>query len=195
MIGILLSFMIFVSVVFAILNGGAQSLSQAVISSGSEAVELVLSLCGAMAVWGGVMNIANRSGLTEKLTNILKPILRLIYRGLKKDSPALSAIAMNTAANLLGLGNAATPLGIEAMRRLETEEQANGTATLNMIKLAVMNACSVEIIPTTVAALRLEAGSAAPMEILPCVIFVSVISLVTALTVAEIFNIGKKHEH
>ncbi len=192
MIGIMLVFLIFASVVFSFASGSAQELSSALISSGGEAVALMLDLAGAMAVWGGVMRVAERSGLTEKLTALLKPPLKLIFRGLDKNSPALSAIAMNMTANLLGLGNASTPLGIDAMKKLELEEKPNGVATLNMIKLAVMNCCSVEIIPATVAALRAEAGSSDPMEIFPCVILVSVCSLAAALTVAEIFGIGDR---
>lgn len=186
MIGILLSSMIFAAVVCAILLGNAQEVCAAAVTSGEEAVSLCMTLAGAMAVWGGVMKIAERSGLTEKLTRAVRPVLKLIFRGLKKDSKALGAIALNTAANLLGLGNAATPLGIEAMKLLEEEERPGERASLNMIKLAVMNACSIEIIPATVAALRAEAGSRAPMEILPCVIAVSVCSLIVALVVAEI---------
>ncbi len=194
MIGILLFSIIFASVIYSAAAGTAPEVSTAALSAGEEAVSLTLTLAGAMAVWGGVMKIAERSGLTEHLTNILKPILRLIFRGLKKDSPALRAIAMNMSANILGLGNAATPLGIEAMKRLEQEESPGEAASQNMIRLAVMNACSLEIFPATVAVMRSRAGSRAPTEIIPCVIFVSFASLAAALAVAEIFNAsgGKK---
>lgn len=192
MIGILLSFMIFASLAAALSASSFQQLSGAVVSCGQEAVSLAITLAGAMAVWGGIMRIAERSGLSQKLTNLLKPLLRLIFRGLKKDSPALSAIAMNMAANLLGLGNAATPLGIDAMKKLEEEEAPKGAATLNMIKLAVMNACSLELIPATVAALRLDAGSDSPTVIIPAVIFVSLLSLIAALIATEIFERGSK---
>ncbi len=194
MIGYLLSFIILGSVVYSVFAGTPAEISNAVISSGADAVSLVLTLAGSMAVWGGIMKIAERSGITDGLTKILRPFLKLIFRGLKKDSEALRAIAMNVSANLMGLGNAATPLGIEAMRALEREENPGEVATLNMIKLAVMNACSAEIIPATVAALRAEAGSSAPLEILPCVLLVSFASLAVALTVAEVLNIGRKNE-
>lgn len=194
MIGYLLSFIILGSVVYSVFAGTPVEISNAVISSGADAVSLVLTLAGSMAVWGGIMKIAERSGITDGLTKILRPFLKLIFRGLKKDSEALRAIAMNVSANLMGLGNAATPLGIEAMRALEREENPGEVATLNMIKLAVMNACSAEIIPATVAALRAEAGSSAPLEILPCVLLVSFASLAVALTVAEVLNIGRKNE-
>ena len=195
MIGFLLSLIILASVVFGIISGTAAQVSDAAITGGTEAVTLTLTLAGTMAVWGGVMKIAECSGLTELLTKALQPLLRLIFRGLKKDSAALRTIAMNMSANLLGLGNAATPLGIEAMRQLESEEQPGEVASLNMIKLAVMNACSVELVPTTVAALRAQAGSSSPMEILPCVLIVSLCSLAAALTVAEVLNMGCKHGH
>ncbi len=195
MIGYLLSFIILAAVVCSVFGGTAQQVSAAVISSGADAVSLTLTLAGAMAVWGGVMRIAEKSGLTKNLTKVLKPILRFVFRGLDRDSRALGAIAMNVSANLLGLGNAATPLGIEAMKQLEREEKPGERASLNMIKLAVINACSVELIPTTVAALRARAGSASPLDILPCVIIVSVCSLAAALTAAELLEIGDKHGH
>lgn len=191
MIGYLLSFIIFASFCLAIFSGSGAEVSAAAVSAGSDAVKLFLTLAGSMALWGGIMKIAERSGLTEKLTNSLMPILRLIFRGLKKDSPALRAIAMNLSADLLGLGNAATPLGIEAMKALEKEEAVDGTASLNMIKLAVMNACSIEIIPATVAALRASYGSASPTEIIPCVLIVSAASLIAALAAVEAFGFGR----
>lgn len=191
MIGYLLSFMIFASVVFAVVTDTAADVSGAVLSSGSDAVTLTLTLMGSMAVWGGIMRVAQESGLTELLTKALKPLLRRLFRGLREDSKALRAIAMNMSANILGLGNAATPLGIEAMKELEKEERAGSRATRNMILLAVMNACSVEILPTTVAALRLKAGSSEPLEILPCVILVSVCSLAVAIIVAEVLSHGR----
>lgn len=193
--GFLLVFIILISVVFSAFSGHGPEISNAVISSGSNAVELVLTLSGTMAVWGGIMKIAELSGMTDSLARMLKPLLRLIFRGLDKSSAALSAIAMNFTANLLGLGNAATPLGIEAMKLLEKEECPGTSASLNMIKLAVMNACSIEIIPATVAALRAEAGSRAPMEILSCVLITSVISLSAALLVTEILERGSRHGH
>ena len=191
MIGYLLSFLIFASVWFAIMSGSSAEVSSAVITSGADAVSLVLTLAGSMAVWGGIMKIAEKSGLTEMLTKALRPALKLLFRGLSDDSKALRAIAMNMSANLLGLGNAATPLGIEAMRELEIEEKPEGRATKNMVLLAVMNACSVEILPTTVAALRAQSGSVSPMEILPCVIFVSVCSLAVAVIVVEVLSHGR----
>ena len=195
MIGILLSLMIFASVIYSILCSDPSAAAEAAVTSGEQAIGLIITLAGAMAVWGGIMKVADRAGLTKKLTALLKPALKLIYRGLPENSEALDSIAMNTAANLLGLGNAATPLGIDAMKKLEREENPNGRATLNMIKLTVMNACSVEIIPATVAALRAKAGSASPMDILPCVLLVSAASLTVALIFCEIFDLRGKNGH
>ena len=192
MIGILLSLMIFASVIYSILCSDPSAAAEAAVTSGEQAIGLIITLAGAMAVWGGIMKVADRAGLTKKLTALLKPALKLIYRGLPENSEALDSIAMNTAANLLGL---ATPLGIDAMKKLEREENPNGRATLNMIKLTVMNACSVEIIPATVAALRAKAGSASPMDILPCVLLVSAASLTVALIFCEIFDLRGKNGH
>ena len=191
MIGYLLFFMILAATIFSMSAQNMPNLSNAVIAAGSDAVSLCLSLAGAMAVWGGIMKVAERSGLTEKLTRALRPVIGIIFRGIDKNSPALGAIAMNLAANLLGLGNAATPLGIEAMKLLKREENSE-TATRNMAMLAVMNCCSAEIIPTTVAAMRASCGSAAPMEILPCVAVVSLCSLAAAMLTAEALYIGRK---
>ncbi len=194
MIGYLLFFMIFASAVFSIITENVTSLCDAAVASGQNAVELCLSIAGAMAVWGGVMRVAEVSGLTEKLTKILSPMLSKIFRGIDKNSYTLQKIAMNVSANLLGLGNAATPLGISAMKSLAEEEKTN-LATKNMTLLMVLNSCSVQIIPTTVAALRQAAGSRSPMEILPCVLIVSLCSLAIAMAAAEILYIGGRREN
>lgn len=194
MINYILAGMILLSCVYGIISNDAASLSNAVISSGQTAVELILSIIGAMATWGGIMKIAQRSGLTDKITKLISPFLRLIFRGLDQGSEAFKAIAMNVAANIFGLGNAATPLGIEAMRALEKEENCGETASRNMILLAVVNTSSVELIPTTVAALRLARGSSAPLDILPCVLTVSLLSLAVSVIFVYIFDGKRKGE-
>lgn len=186
--GYLPIFLIFVSACYAIFSGNMPALANAVTECGNTAVSLVIGLIGIMVVWGGLLNVANKSGISAKLTKGMKPIVAKIFKGLEADSKALEAICMNITANLLGLGNAATPLGLKAMKLLEEEEGAHERPTKNMTLLAVINACSLQIIPTTVAALRLRAGSANPMEILPCVLITSAISLAVALIVAEVIG-------
>lgn len=188
MINYILSALIILSCGYAFFSGGVDSLSNAVITSGSSAVSLILTILGSMATWGGVMRLAQASGLTDKITMLIKPFLKIVFRGLDSSSNAFKAIAMNIAANIFGLGNAATPLGIEAMRALEKEENCGNVASRNMLLLTVFNTSSIEIIPTTVATLRLAHGSNSPLDILPCVLLVSVASLTVSILCVYIFD-------
>ncbi len=193
MIDYILVGIIAVSCIYGFINGGAEAVSSAVLTSGQTAVNLTLSILGAMATWGGVMKLAEKSGLTDKIARLISPVISLIFKGIDKNSKAFKAIAMNITANLFGLGNAATPLGIEAMKELKNEEGCGDTASRNMVLLTVINTSSIEIIPSTVAALRLAYGSTSPMDILPCILMVSVLSLTAAVTCAYAFDwIGRK---
>ncbi len=193
MIDYILVGIIAVSCIYGFINGGAEAVSSAVLTSGQTAVNLTLSILGAMATWGGVMKLAEKSGLTDKIARLISPVISLIFKGIDKNSKAFKAIAMNITANLFGLGNAATPLGIEAMKELKNEESCGDTASRNMVLLTVINTSSIEIIPSTVAALRLAYGSTSPMDILPCILMVAVLSLTTAVTCAYAFDwIGRK---
>lgn len=190
--GYLLASLITISCIYSFHSGGINEVSNAVITSGTTAVNLILTIIGAMATWGGIMRIAQESGLTDKITGLISPVLKIVFKGIDANSKAFKAIAMNIAANVFGLGNAATPLGIEAMRALENEEHCGETASRNMIILTVFNTSSVEIIPTTVAALRLSFGSRSPMDILPCVLLVSIVSLGVSILTVYLFDNRKK---
>lgn len=173
--------MILASVVCGVISGNSAEVTDAAINSCVEAVELFLYLIGGMCMWGGLMKVAEKSHLTDKLAAAFRPFAKLIFKDLDLNGRAFHAICLNVTANMLGLGNAATPLGIEAMKALETEEKANGTATRNMIVFSVLNTASVTLLPTTAASLRSKHGSDAPMEIFPCVIITSVIALAAGL--------------
>ena len=136
------------------------------------------------------MRVAQKSGVTELLSRLFSPILGTLFRGLKKGGKALGYITLNLTANILGLGNASTPLGLMAMKEIEKEEKSTHPekASHNMIVFTVMNTASLQIIPTTVAALRLKNGSSDPMEILPCVWIVSILALTFALIGTKIFR-------
>lgn len=181
MMNVIFAVMILFSVVCGIVSGKSAEVSDAAINSCVEAVELFLYLIGGMCMWGGLMKVAEKSHLTDKLAAAFRPFAKLIFKSLDLNGKAFHAICLNVTANMLGLGNAATPLGIEAMKALETEEKANGTATRNMIVFSVLNTASVTLLPTTAASLRSKHGSAAPMEIFPCVIITSVIALAAGL--------------
>lgn len=192
MLNFIIVFMIASAVIYGFAVGGIEEVSNAVFRSGEEAVTLTLTLVGSMAIWGGIMRVAQASGLTDKISRLMMPILVRLFKGLDKNSRALQAIAMNITANLFGLGNAATPLGIEAMKRLEQEDKTDETASKNMILFAVLNTSSVELIPATVATLRLTYGSREPMVILPCVLLVSLMSVAVCITLVNIFNRSEK---
>ena len=182
--------LILVSVIFAAYTGRMSELSSAFLEDCGSAVGLAVTLIGIIALWSGVMRVAQSSGLTGKIAKAAEPLLSLLFRGLKKGGTAMQYITLNITANILGLGNASTPFGIAAMREIEKEEQSPSPeiASDNMILLTVMNTASLQLIPTTAAALRLAHGSADPMEILPCVWITSVSALTAALIAVSVFR-------
>lgn len=188
MMNIIFAVMILISVICAAVTGRMPELSQAAINSCVEAVELFIYLIGGMCMWGGLMRIAETSHLTDKIAALFRPVLGLIFRGIDTNGKAFHAICLNITANMLGLGNAATPLGIEAMRALEAEEHTNGVASRNMVAFIVLNTASITLIPTTAASLRAKHGSASPMDIMPCVIITSAAALAAGLTAALAYD-------
>lgn len=177
--------MLLFSFVSAAMQGEMQALSNAVLSSASDAVALCIKLTGTICLWGGLMNIAREAGVTKALCRLLSPLLKAVFPRLDIGSPAAQAISMNVAANLLGMGNAATPLGLEAMRLLKGDSQSN-TASDDMVKFVVMNSAALHLIPSTVAALRAAAGSASPLDIMPAAMISSVAALTVGLTAASL---------
>ncbi len=186
----IMTVMIALAVVFAFITGRMNDVSTAFLSECTSAVELAFSLIGVICLWSGIMRVAQRAGLTELLAKFFAPVLGRLFKGLKKGGKAMQYITLNLTANILGLGNASTPFGLAAMREIEKEENSPTpeNASHNMIIFTVMNTASLQLIPTTVAALRLKAGSENPMEILPCVWIVSASALITALAAAKIFR-------
>ncbi|MGN0626124.1 MAG: nucleoside recognition domain-containing protein [Oscillospiraceae bacterium] len=180
--------MLVLSLLFGILNGRMEQVSISAVNECSNAVTLAIQLAGVMCLWSGLMRIAEVSDLTGKLSRLFRPVMKLLFRHLPADSKAAKAIIMNLTANLLGLGNAATPLGIAAMKELEKISPHKGIASNEMALLVVLNTASLQLIPTTTAALRLAAGSAAPMEILPAVWLASSVSILSGILAAKVFS-------
>ena len=170
------------SFIFSSLTGRISELSSAALTSCKDAVTLCISLCGTICLWSGVMKVAERSGAVKKLSVIFAKPLTLLFHDIDKKGTAMQYIVMNFISNLLGLGNASTPLGIKAMNELKNEQNADKTATRNMIMLVVMNTASVQFFPSTIAAIRASYGSAAPADIVPCVWIVSLIALGVSVT-------------
>ncbi len=185
---ILLGILPCAAVIFGLINGKGAEMSSAILEGAESAVTLALSLCGIMCLWCGIMKVAERAGIVKLLSKLLQPVLSRLFKGLKKGGAAMQLIAMNVTANLLGLGNATTPLGIKAMQAIAEEEHANGEATDSMVMLTVLNTASLQIIPTTAAALRSANGAENPMAILPCVWIVSIYSLAVAIGAAKLLS-------
>ena len=181
------AFMIVFSIISAFFNGNMQVLSNAIISSATDAVNLCIRLGGTICLWGGLMEIAEKSGLTNAVCRILSPMLRLVFPKMDLKGKTAKAISMNITANMLGLGNAATPLGLEAMRRLQGENPDKEKASSDMIKFVVMNSAAFHLIPTTVAALRRDYGCENPFDIMPASWISSAAALTVGLTAAFLF--------
>lgn len=180
--------LVLLSVIIGFAGGEAGTVSNALISSCSDAVTLCISLCGIICLWSGIMRVAQSSGLTSVIAKGLSPILTRLFKGISQKGEAMQFIILNITANLLGLGNASTPFGIAAVKALEKEEKTTDTASDNMILFVVLNTASLQLIPTTAAALRLKHGSAAPMEILPAVWIVSIANVVLTVLGAKLMG-------
>lgn len=160
--------MILFSVICAAATGRMAELSASVLNGAGGAVTLVISLTGMMCAWTGLMKIAESAGITRLLSRALSPLMRRLFPSCEKDGPAVRAMCMNITANLLGLGNAATPLGIAAMKELKKTSPSQ-TASNAMVTFVVLNTASIQLIPTFMATLRSQYGSVSPFDILPAV--------------------------
>ena len=169
------SVMVLASVLCAAATGQEGDVAAAALEGAAAAVELCLSMAGVLCLWTGVMEVMKRSGLTEGLSRLLRPVLRRLYPDFAGDREVMDSVAANVSANLLGLGNAATPLGLEAARRMARRSPRVASDSLCM--LVVCNTASIQLIPATVASVRAAAGSAEPFDILPAVWLASGLSV------------------
>ena len=166
---------------------GAEDLGQAAMEGAGKAVSLCVSLAGSLCLWSGFAAVLERSGLQAGLARLLSPLLGRLYPSARRDPAALGALSGNVTANLLGLGSAATPLGIAAVRRMQALSGSEA-ATDEMCRLVVMNTASIQLLPSTVAALRGSLGSAAPFDILPAVWLSSLLSVSAGLFAAALLR-------
>ena len=180
--------MIVLSFLYAVISGNLSQLSSGIPEAATSAVELLISISGMLCMWSGFMRIAKDCGLIDKLARLFAPILKRLYPDVAPESDAFRYISMNISANLLGLGNAATPLGLSAMRELRRINDSD-TASDSMVTFVVMNTASIQLIPTTVAALRKSYGSQQPFDILLCVWMTSVTALAVGLISSRIITI------
>ena len=173
------------SILCGLATGGGDLVAAAAVEGAQAAVELCVSIAGMLCLWTGVMEIMRRSGLAEGLSRLLRPVLSALFPQVSGDRGVMDSISANVSANLLGLGNAATPLGIEAVRRME--RKSPGTASDAMCMLVVCNTASIQLIPTTVASVRAAAGSSSPFDILPAVWLASALSVGVGIAACKLF--------
>ena len=179
-------FLILISVIFGLINGTMQDVTTSMLNSARHAVEICLGLIGVMALWLGVMKVAQSASLIDKLAKLVTPIFQKIFDKLPKNSPAISDIAPNFSANMLGLSNAATPFGIKAMEDLQKENEGNKeTATDSMVTLLAMNTAGFQLIPSGAIAVLVAAGANNPTEIILPALFVSSITFIFAIIISK----------
>lgn len=183
--------MVALSLVFGLLSGNLNAVSAASLEGARSAIELSLSMAGILCLWSGVMEIMNVCGLSTGLARLFRPILRRLLPEASRDPETLAAVSANVSANLLGLGNAATPLGIRAAGRMA--RGCGGTASDELCLLVVLNTASIQLIPATIASVRAAAGCAAPFDILPAVWLASALSVAAGLLAARLLErVGRR---
>lgn len=166
MLNIIWPIFIIISYIYAILTGRVNEINNSVFESCESAVKLTITFLGTMCLWSGIMQIAKKTTLIDKLTNFLNPIMKILFPEIQKQNPVHKEISMNMVANILGLGNAATPLGLKAMKTMQKENPKKDTLTNSMAMFIIINTASIQIIPTTVIAIRSSLGSTNPTSII-----------------------------
>ena len=182
------------SVISSIIFNTTSELSSGIITSGNSAVELCLSLLGTFCLWNGLMNVAEKSELTKYISKIMSPIICKLFKTIKKDDKVLEPICLNITSNLLGISNAATPIGIEAMKRLAEKNKEKKTPNNDMVLFVVINSAALRLIPTTIIALREKNGSINSLEIVLPSIITSIIALMVGITMTKIMERLFKHD-
>lgn len=189
MLNYLWSIMILVGMVWGAVNGSLDSVTQGLLDSAKEAVTLGITMLGIMSFWCGIMEVGRKAGLIGWLTGKMDPVLRFLFPKLTKDHPARSPIAVNMIANMLGLGWAATPAGLEAMKALKENQPAGRPrhiATNEMCTFLILNISSLQLIPINMVAYRSQYGSADPMAVLGPALAATALSTLAAVVFCKV---------
>jgi len=184
--------LLLIGFIVGIFNGRIDEVTKAAMDSAQSAVMVCIGLLGVMCLWTGLMKIAEKSGLITSIGRIVRPILVFLFPDIPKNHPALGAIVMNLVANFLGLGNAATPLGIKAMIELQSLNKDKKTASDSMCMFLVLNTAAIQLIPANIIALRTSEGSRKPAEIIVCIwiasICATIMGVIAAKLLAKVWN-------
>ena len=181
MVNIIWASLIFIAIIYSFFTGNIETVNNGILTHATSGMNLIIEMMPLIVLWTGIMKIAENSGLLEIFSRILNPLLSKLFPSLNKDHKALGYIASNIAANMLGLGSAATPFGLKAMEELQKDNPKKDTATEAMITFLVLNTGGVTLIPTTVIALRMMYGSSNPTEIIITSILATTISSFSGL--------------
>lgn len=185
--------LIVLGIIVAAINGRMDVLTKAVFDSAKTAVELCIGLIGIMALWLGMMRVAEEAGLVKILGRIVRPIMVRLFPDVPADHPAMGSMISNIAANLLGLGNSATALGLKAMQDLQSLNPDKETATDAMVIFMAINTTAITVIPATVIALRVSAGSTNPTSIIGTTLIGCCTASVVAVTTAKLLQRRKTY--
>ncbi|MGM7701728.1 nucleoside recognition domain-containing protein [Pseudalkalibacillus sp. Hm43] len=188
MVNLIWVFMFVFGIVYAAINGTMEEVNKVLFKSAQEAVTISLGLISILVFWLGLMNIAKKAGLLDKLTGLFKPIVRRLFPEVPPDHPAMGYILSNMVANLFGLGNAATPMGIKAMEQMKKLNEDRDEVSRSMITFLAINTSSLTIIPTTVIAIRMNYGSVSPTDIVGTTLIATACSTVAAVLIDRYFH-------
>lgn len=186
MLNILWPIFIILSFLYALISGKISDVNNGIFESLNDAVELTLTFLGTICLWNGIMEIAKRTTLINKMTKFLRPIINLLFPDLKKNEIAKQEISMNMIANILGLGNAATPLGLKAMKTMQKENNKKDTLSNPMMMFIVLNTASLQLIPTNVIAIRTSLNSGNPTSIIIPVWIATIVAAVVGIMITKI---------
>ena len=192
MLNILWPIFIIISYIYAFFSGNLEKINTGIFESSKSAVELSLTFIGTVTMWCGIMQIAKESSLSKKISKFLNPLIHYLFPGLDKQSKVYDEISLNITANMLGLGNAATPLGIKAIQSLEEINPKKSTLSNSMIMLVLLNTASLQLIPTTVIAIRSSLNSQNPTSIILPVWLSTICAAIAGILSVKLFiKLGK----
>ncbi|WP_018934516.1 nucleoside recognition domain-containing protein [Gracilibacillus lacisalsi] len=187
MINVIWALMAIIGIVYAMFNGTMEQVNEALFEGASDAVTLVISLSSVLVFWLGMMRVAERAGILKGFAKLFRPIVKRLFPEIPDGHPAMGYILANFSANLFGLGNAATPMGIKAMEEMKKISKSDH-ASNSMITFLVINTSSLTLVPTTVIGIRMEYSSAAPTEIVASTILATFITTVSAITIDRLMQ-------
>lgn len=186
MLNVIWPIFIIISFIYAILNGRVAEVNNSIFESTKLAVELSISLLGTICLWNGIMQIASKTNIVKHLSKLLNPIMKKLFPDINKEEKVHEEITMNMIANIMGLGNAATPLGLKAMKSMQKKNKDKNRLSNSMAMFIVINTASIQLIPTTVIAIRSSLGSSNPTAMIIPVWIATICAAIAAIVSAKV---------